>query len=784
MKHFEEILLTIGGSNPVQIAETPLWAFWTVEYPNPSSIVTAAYLYLKTKCPLKEASSENLHKWASLSPTGKYEVVVPPKSQLADQLKQTAYTFGASRAQSSEVLLFDNLLASLKFKKIEEEEYFIDPNIESVETGAKKSANQVLYSWLTGSSTNEVDKNVGVLTAQGGLGKTTLCRILCNRIHNRRRYLIPLLIESSQWQSHIRGDLRMTDVWDIAISRTFERPTRLLSNELALRVLIREGLFIPIFDGFDELCLNPSADYGPEDLIDQLGEMLESDDETSQARILITTRETFWDSFADRIRDSSNICVFKLLGFSNQQEHDYFSKRLKSLEERDTATRLARQISGKIYETVKGETLNSDKPSGVPFILDMIASYVADNPDPGTVNPYVTDPLSPLLEAICRRENVRQNLGIPYERQLTFFEEIFRDSNDTITQETVDLYLQVICEAQDAGVIQRFSNHFLLRRLGPGLFEPRYEVLKVYFIARFLANGLLTLESSPKGQRRRIAETLAKNATGSSEITDWLLGQLRNLDEQRLQEAFGHAKILIAEPENYKEFRTAGGALFALIQRLIVGSSKDERTANLARFLKDKSSDPRLAFTEVVFSGSLRSYDFSETLFAKCVFVNVEFKNCNFSSNSLFRNCEFVGTLGFDNCNNGVAIHLDECSSSGHAELALDELFQRPARIETRKTFAEEALLLALRKFRGQFGFTSIQYRRRLAGLHSSNPYSRTVWEFLLKHRVIERHNISNVGDGGLNIRDDQQTRKDVRSFTDNGVLGPILKRLIDDLIL
>ena len=57
-------------------------------------------------------------------------------------------------------------------------------------------------------------------------------------------------------------------------------------------------------------------------------------------------------------------------------------------------------MSGGTEEIIQ-EGLNEDKPSGVPFILDLIARYVHDNPDP-EANPYKSDPFASLLEDICR----------------------------------------------------------------------------------------------------------------------------------------------------------------------------------------------------------------------------------------------------------------------------------------------------------------------------------------------------------------------------------------------
>ena len=143
----------------------------------------------------------------------------------------------------------------------------------------------------------------------------------------------------------------MDVLWDLAISRRFEQAGRLLSNKTALRVLIQEGLFVVVFDGFDELCVNPSCAYQPQDVLNELQDMLTSEDDIVHARILLTSRETFWDSISDEI-DTDKIEVFRLKGFDNDQIKQYFHARLPDATERDLALRLAKQVSGGIYENV------------------------------------------------------------------------------------------------------------------------------------------------------------------------------------------------------------------------------------------------------------------------------------------------------------------------------------------------------------------------------------------------------------------------------------------------
>jgi hypothetical protein len=55
------------------------------------------------------------------------------------------------------------------------------------------------------------------------------------------------------------------------------------------------------------------------------------------------------------------------------------------------------------------EPLQADRASGVPLLLELVALYVEDNPD-ASFAPPSQDPWGPLLQAMCEREQVRQQL--------------------------------------------------------------------------------------------------------------------------------------------------------------------------------------------------------------------------------------------------------------------------------------------------------------------------------------------------------------------------------------
>lgn len=811
MRHFQEILTTLGASSIELVENNEHWEFYHAGFKTPFAFINGSYLYLKSGCPAKEATNENVQRWKVLSQNhgSAYDVIITQASALAQNLEQTKLQFGARFAKTSRQLLQENFLKGLSSRYVDQSEYYIDPHLELANGDSVPYATRYLSQWLkgvtparttlavsapkdSGSSSPDLTSSnaqLAIILAHGGVGKTTVARSLSRSLSTASTEVIPLLIESDQWKQLAHTSPSLNSIWDMALSRRFERAGSLIANRTALRVLIREGLFVVIFDGFDELCVAPGSPYSPKTLIDELVQLVSSNDlnDSRKVRILLTARETYWNAISEDI-DSTSIEVFHLRGFDNEQRKQYFRSRLQNTEEIDLALRLSKQISGGIYGNVKQESLNEDRLSGIPFVLDLVARYVHGNDT--TPNPYASDPFYGLLQDVCRRENRRQTLNLSPEQQFAIFEELFREHPQSFSFDVLKLYVEVLGSVSDLAVIHRFANHMFLERESKDILMPRYEVLRVYFLARFLA---VELSKALAGKTRQleIARTLADNKSGNTQVIDWLVHQLEKSPDNLLSVAFEHALDIASncEPELRK---AALMALFHVGSKLISNKvtqsaqEKRERTAMLAAlFSKKAQHSSRQVFKGIVLTGLIKSYDFSNADFIDCHIANASFKNCLFASSTKFINCTFDGILEFLNCEeeHEIEFQIQSDSMSKEAEFAIAKLKNSGIRNDVKRSLADEALTRALSKFRGEFGFSGIQYRHRLSGFKAGNPYTRTIWDVLEKHKIVEKHLISNVVEGGLHLRDDKELRREITSFFDNGVPGPALAAVILELV-
>lgn len=782
MKYFEEILQAIGAQNITLIHEDKSWDVWSVNYQTPKETIIGYYISLRHKCSINAvASVTTSDKWKLFCKNEKYEIVLTPKSPLLSSTDRIEKFHKGCIISTTKSILFDNLVMNVTSKEFPVIDYYIDPTIELNDTDEHHKATDYLTSWIKGSiiknhEPTKQSSSISVLVANAGIGKTTVSRQLCNKLRSDSQQIIPILVESEQWRNMIGSQIKMEDIWYKALSRMFNNAGALLDNKNALKVLIREGIFVIVFDGFDELCAANDSSLLPEEILDHLQQMLSHEDDIILSKIIITSRHTFWESIKDNIK-KYNLDVYNLVGFNNKQKKDYFIKRLDNIAERDLAFRISKEIGGGIYGGLKIENKNEDRPSGVPFILDLIARYVLDNPDANIA--YETDPFSRLLEGICLRENRRQDYNIDIEKQFILFEELFRDHPKSFSYEDLKLYLEVICNIKDHNVVKKFAQHAFIAPAQNGDFQPQYEVLQVYFLARFLVNSLSETINEPA--KAKVLEILSNNKSGRTEVIDLLSNQLLDIPDDKLLLSLKHAYDIANNSDDIIKIQSMM-AIFHLVSNLIKFKDKEERSESLRKYLFFEKTNNTHEVIDKVFTGIIQGYNFSDTNFINCTIIDAEFKNCIFNNNTNFTRCSAPTTLEFKNCTNSNNINEIDCSFSEEAEYSFKLTTKSGIRDNLKNRFAEEALHHALKKFKGEVGFHSIKYSNRRGGSKKGNPYSDLVWDSLLRNKVIERHHISNIRDGGLNIIDDKKLHNEILFFLDNAHLGGNLKIVCNTL--
>ena len=159
------------------------------------------------------------------------------------------------------------------------------------------------------------------------------------------------------------------------------------------------------------------------------------------------------------------------------------------------------------------------------------------------------------------------------------------------------------------------------------------------------------------------------------------------------------------------------------------------------------------------------------------------FHNCSFDEFTRFAECRFEGNLSFERCKKPGLVQLEGCFLSDEAQEAIDEQAGKTAKRVVNSDVAKAALREILRKFIGPFGFSTIKDSDKNSGAILKNPCREIAWEELFKGKILERHRISGVRVGGINVADLPEVKHEVRNFLDNAALGARLKKVVDEIV-
>jgi hypothetical protein len=774
----KDILKALGSVSTTEVGAGQHWTFYQSVFSTPAGDATGNFLYLKSSCPRKEGSSANREHWSNLSGNGEYIVVAPVSSELLENPNRTRREFGGKEIFSTREFLRQKALKDQEVVEARQEDFFIVPDLFVEHASNRRKAPETLTTWFRrGAELSE--KHIGILVAHAGTGKTTLARHLQAKLTDANAGVFPILLESEQWRDIIGVGTSLSALWELAVKKSLRMPEKVLGNPDLFRTLVKEGVFPIIFDGLDELCLHPDSEFSAADVVSSILEEMVDVGEYSHARVLLTTRDSYWKTIEQDLgSDKSRIARFDLLGFSNDQKIQYFSARFKDEPvKRDYALRCAREIATNPIDKEKGG--NADRISGTPFILSLIAyACEQEDLDLSTANPYEGDHLDAIVRAICERENRRQKLGIPTDKQIELFEELFHIFENEISKEDLTFYASLVCGCTPAPL--GLYSHFFLLKVRDGVHVAKYDVLKSYFVARYLAYGLSGVREDTG--RRELAAILAQSSDGTTQVMDWVYQFFKKLNDSqpgKFEAAVKKAVAILFDKGNAGERRAGMNALFKLLMRLYGRITKEERTERVLTLL---SRDPK-AINGLSLEGAIRGLDFRGKDFVDCQIDNTSFRECDFGPEVNFCSCVFVGALDFGNCLKGIKVSVDERTQlSNEAELEFARVSGRPAKREAMKELALQAMLGALKKFRGSYGFETINFDNKTKGLPHGNPFKEKVWEALEQNGVVERHRISGLPRGGLNVVDDPDTKREIWDFFDNGILGRRMSKVVEAL--
>jgi hypothetical protein len=430
-----------------------------------------------------------------------------------------------------------------------------------------------------------------------------------------------------------------------------------------------------------------------------------------------------------------------------------------------------------LYQSLR-KASGSEDFVGRGFVLSLIADLAVQGGDLMRSSDSSAGALDWLIEAVCRREELRQRLPLSAAEQIDTFCKLARERAEGNAIADEDMFVLLPDDnrfdkaASRRSCAEKLRSHpllaFDLKSNVWGFHQAQVELL-------FLARWILTL-ARPEEIRRFSVH--AREDIGRREDLVHVLvsrvGQVSTNPEAfvrhaaKLIGALSAVSLLDSGVQPTEGMRVSGSFALAAVDRLSPqGSQHRDRSAALASLTGAKVQG--LAFSATYFRG----FDLSMLDFDSCFFYEVTFVNCDFGSS--FGKSRLVGGR-FVRCN-GVGF----CDFRASV---LDSEAQKAVRIEALKagqqTYTEEDLRLdiqnVLKAFvvRGGLQVKTIAASGLGRGPIAESRYCNEVLDEL-RSSVLYSHKISGLTDGGFAVREDAVEA--VKFYALNNVFtGPLME--------
>jgi hypothetical protein len=675
----------------------------------------------------------------------------------------------------------------------EKPRFYIDPRVEVPAAFSRKIPNPVLAFLRDRESDPRLGGGrLGVLLAEPGQGKTYMSRYLAARILELDKDLVPLVVNSSQWDTMALEDQR--DLMK-TLAHSFKHYGATIGwlhghEDEFFRVTLKADVFRIVFDGFDEYILRNRGKVVASEVLDGLNELANS----TGSRIIITSRTSFWvSSLLDAAdegggveelprktaesnkvarEDGSDASVFLILPFDQEHAKNYFRARLDTDRKRELASQTYRELN-KISPDLAGRG----------FVLSLIARLFKDQDDDDLLQVESLNPLLWLMFALCEREQERQSLPFNSREQVEILTVFASDvaAGEQPDSELLELAMRIVKPSLDpetiSATLEKLQSHPLLERVrGVDIWQFRHEQIWVALLATEI------VKLSPE-RVRLIVNKLKIDADLSHDLASRIIDLVKN--EHSGTDRIDRLKELIKAMSDYEVITSPSqpsrgarlGATLALesLDELLPKSSHLERRKLLQRLCGGELLE-RLAF-----SGTVARLDLRGTRFSKCRFERVAWANCQFDKYTTFQECRFEGMASPQYSEGFGYVQFVDCRLDPEAEAVVNiakvKLGIKPYSVEDLRSDID----CVLRKFiaKGGVGLKSVDARYLVRGQIADSPNKDGVVEILC-NTVLEGHQVAGHTKVEYKVR--KHAQDDVKFYATNNILTGVLQKAYESL--
>lgn len=363
------------------------------------------------------------------------------------------------------------------------------PSLSKEVVNETNSVLSILRNWY-----ESVAVPVMVIKGYGGIGKTTVVKQFLDNIHDSKRNIGLLFIDSNEIIDHLariaKSEKKIDDLYDFYLAQSRgepERATKSFSKEL-LKLSVDNGNLIIVLDGLDEVIARLGAKFDVASFIDSISTGYSSNLE--RAKIVITCRDNFWRAPDQR----TGIREITLSPFNEPLAREFFEQSLSRNEKKvERAMAMAQRFA------LHQRTSDIEEPIYIPYVLDMIAYLILrkdELDDPQAEVEVKSKILSPrvsndfLVSSVCERE-IKKLANVGVEDQISFFL-AFAVRNRVSFYDIKALFQDATSVQIDDDTIEKLKGHPLLACSDSAVtfrYDFFYEYFRTLYIVRYFLEG-------------------------------------------------------------------------------------------------------------------------------------------------------------------------------------------------------------------------------------------------------------------------------------------------------
>lgn len=489
---------------------------------------------------------------------------------------------------------------------------------------------------------SDIDKNkesgnsVNIIIGSGGIGKTSLCQSLANKLANNGKVVV--YISSEDIKNHINEnnglygsveslyDFYLMEAKYLEISNIFDRKT--------FDACILSGKIIIIIDGLDEF-----TSIFPEqfDLNVFLSSISAFNAELGDSYFILTSRDDL--AFSDSYLESLNINKCTLLGFKTDNCEAYLNQRFSKY-------RASERIVSIIKSKIENSSLYEDHRV-IPFFVDVISTMYEDNLaedgdselhfellESNTSYPSLNKLNDHLIFSIFKREKRRHNFNETPESMIRTFIDLCSDQHDSWK---ISDFCEIISLNYDRDVdlyINLLKKNPLLKVNGETI-SLRYGFLKSYFTTLELFYYF-----TGKPLNATFWRILSRIGDDSYEMKS-IIEFISNIDYlERMKEMITELKLEIIENDIHYDKERNEKLLALEKMNMIINKVNISSPSTFCAIMMDIYANNGL-INKMFINGDVGSLDFSDLNIRYSHFRNYsKFLNSNFE-NAKFEYCKF-----------------------------------------------------------------------------------------------------------------------------------------------